>query len=131
MSKKRKIDRNDKSIDIIQSMSQHGCISSFEAIYRQCEYTKEHYSSHKYEKILVNWGDTLLIYGVLTNAAAEQSIENEERKELDELSKLFDPMHVYTPKEPIELEKPIEAPKKKSWCDRLFGNKKPNSKLGL
>lgn len=127
MSKKKKIDRNDKSIDVLQSMSQHGCVSSFEAIYRQCVYTKEHYSSPKYEKILVNWGDTLLIYGVLTKEATAQSIEDEERKELDQLSKLFDPMYNAKPKESVESTETEEPPKKKSWSDRvsdLFGGKK-------
>ena len=114
MGKKLKINRNDNTIEVLQSMTQEGCVSSFEGIYSQCEYTKKHSSSPKYEKILVNWGDTFMIYGVLTKEATAKNIEDEERLELDKLSKLFDPMYDYKPKEPVEAKEP-EEPYKRKW----------------
>jgi hypothetical protein len=123
MGKKIKFDRNDKSIHILQSMSQQGCISSFEGIYKQCEYTKEHYTKPEYEKLMVNWGDTLLIYGVYTPEATAQNIEKEERQELEQLSKIFDPMYKEkeeATEEPAKCEGKAEE-KPRGWFSRWVG----------
>lgn len=118
MSKKPKFDRDDKSIEVLQAMSPEGCVSSFEGIANQCEYTKEHSSSPDYEKIMVNWGDTFIIYGVYTPEAITKNIEKEELAELERLREMFEEK----PQEEQDSCVPTKTPEeKKGFWRRLFG----------
>lgn len=118
MNKKHKFDRDDKSIEVLQAMSPEGCVSSFAGIANQCEYTKEHSSSPDYEKIMVNWGDTFIIYGVYTPEAIIKNIEKEELAELQRLRNLFEDKPQKEQNSCVITEAPEE---KKGFWRRLRG----------
>jgi len=118
MSKKPKFDRNDKSIEVLQAMSPEGCVSSFEGIFNQCEYTKKHSASPNYEKIMVNWGETFIIYGVYTPEAMVKNTEKEELAELESLRKIFE---AEPKKEPEACDTPAGPEEKKGFWRRIFG----------